>query len=1201
MAPVAAFSMLAAPVAYAASPPVPVISVTLSATGKVAAGQSVTVHASASGSNQPMQYQFWVQSSQAGWQMAQNYSPTTQLPLSLQSGSYVVAVYALSSQNVEAGRFGQAALSTLILNVGSAVTVTGVPNGTQGQGMTVRAQARDLIAPVYQFWIENPQGNWTSSGAYQTGATFTFTPSEPGAYQVIAYAKDPAAPNNALDAVWSQSQHFTVAPQSSAVQGLSTALDNPLAALNNPQALLLGQVAQISAQVLGPGGNPLADVPVVFTATNDSNSDDHVTFPQGLDGEGVTNAAGVAQSTVTVTNPADSTPAELAADPSAVTAVTYQVSVPSDDALTPVSGQILFSAVNELGTSVSGSSGPVITTQSLGAQLINEEYAETQSVGTLQDSPMAVAVEGQFVIPQGAASDSVLTLPISQASGSFGPDADWKSQAVAIPEGFSAASVHVAQLGLSSGSTLTVTFTPTGGQTPYTQVISGPFQQSNFILAIPGQNTGGSLVFQIQSSSEVNAQSASGVTLQSVGLTPQSTPGTTSYAIATSDVAWSQQPVQWTVPSALSASQAQADLGSAYSAADQYQFQVPVYPQVGDGVIDAMSGSAVQASYLVPAANNGLNQNQILSGQTAVPVSPQEIQGSPAIAWGPGGALSAEQAGIATIVGTLRIPGVNYALPPLYSSAAFVPQEPSAQAGNYALAGQQVRVVATVEDSYGNLVPAGTAVVWNIGGSGVQVIQEQKTADASGQADLVISGDGSAQAQISASGNGLAATLNGAGTQSETVQWLPVSLNYTAPGGSAMAVHNSLSTAPVLSLHTGTPYQIGLSVEAGSEPVSGLGVTVTAGSAPATDVSASNGLVEFPVSQQTAGSENVVVALNASPAGAVTIDGKPDIGQGPLSDFARLSIPVQWQSSANAPVFSWTSAPPALAAVGAQPAFTVQLTDAGGNPEAGVPVQFALSGGNASLSAPSVSTNAEGDAQVSISGGSAGEADELTASVAGEPVLASTLHWVAVASGPDGLSPVSVQVNRQVSPNQLSVAFSRNVNSASVLADGSQFAVTDPATGQAYQISSATVQGAMVTLTLAASNPALPSGDPVSVAVAAGMQDGYSAPVEDNYQQTSSAGPVTAFSPSDPALSLQAQNGTLTVSVSNGGADIPDGQSVVVVPQGSVALNSQAAGSVYSTATTAGSSPEVISVPYTASGSASVTVYFDGVEQSLTL
>lgn len=975
--------------------------------------------------------------------------------------------------------------------------------------MTIQAQARDLIAPVYQFWIENPQRSWASSGAYQTGSSFSFTPSQPGTYQVIAYAKDPAAPNNAQGAVWSPSQSFTVAPEANAVQGLSTTLDNPLAALNNPQALLLGEVAQISAEVLGPEGNPLADVPVVFTATNDSNADDHVTFPQGLDGDSVTNADGVAQSTVTVTNSEDSTPAELAGDPSAVTAVTYQVSVPSDTTLTPVSGQILFSAVSESGTSVSGASGPVITSQQLGTQIMNEQYAQTQSVGTLQDHPMEVAVQSQFLIPQGSASDNALTLPVSQTSGDFGPDASWKSQPVAIPEGFSAAAVHVAQLGLSTGSALTVTFTPTGGQTPYTQVISGPFQQTDFSLPIPEQSSGGSLTFQLQSSSDVNTQKASGLTLQSVTLTPQSAPGTTSEPVPASDVAWSQEAVQWTVPAQLSASQVQAYLGSAYNAASQYQFQVPVYPQVGDGLIEAVSGSAVTASYLVPSANNGMNQNQILSGQTAVAVSSREAQGTPTLAWGQNGELSAEQAGIAAIVGTVQIPGVDFALPPLYSSDAFVPQGQSTQAGQYALAGQQVDVVATVEDSYGNPVPAGTAVTWNIGGSGVQVIEEQKTTNASGQADLVVSGNGSAQAQISAAGNGLAAVLNADGAPSETVQWLPVSLNYTPPGGQAMAVHNSLSTASALLLHTGTPYQIGLGVEAGGEAVSGLGISVVPGSAPPSDYIASDGLVDFPISQQTAGSENVVIALSATPAGPVTIDGQPDIGQGPIEDFARLSIPVQWQSSAMAPDFSWASAPPSLAAVGSQPAFTVQLTDASGNPETGVPVQFAISGGTASVSAQTVSTNADGYAQVSVSGGSSGETDELVASAAGEPSLASALHWVAV-TGPSVLAPVSVQVNRQVSPNQLTVTFSRNLNSPSVLAGGSQFAVTDPTTGQAYQISSAVAQGATVTLTLAASNPSLTAGDPVAVAVAAGTQDGYGAAV-DNYQQTSTSGPVTHF------------------------------------------------------------------------------------------
>jgi hypothetical protein len=155
------------------------------------------------------------------------------------------------------------------------------------------------------------------------------------------------------------------------------------------------------------------------------------------------------------------------------------------------------------------------------------------------------------------------------------------------------------------------------------------------------------------------------------------------------------------------------------------------------------------------------------------------------------------------------------------------------------------------------------------------------------------------------------------------------------------------------------------------------------------------------------------------------------------------------------------------------------------------------------------------------------------------------------------------------------------------------------ATGQAYQVASAAVQGNEVVLTLSPANPALASGDPISVSLVPALSQGYSSAVEDNYQQASQSGPVTQFSPSDPAVSLGLTNGTLSVTLSNGSAAIASGQSVVVVPQGAVSLGALRSGAVYSTVTTSAQGQEVLTVPCTSTGSTSLTVYFDGVEQTL--
>ncbi len=1194
---------LVSPLAYAASLPAALTNLSLTASGQAAAGQTVTFTATSQGS--PAEYQFWTETAQ-GWKMIQDYSPTRQVSLPLEAGSYIVAVYALSAAAVQSGSFSQALVRTLIVNVNSAVHLTAPATGTQNQEMNIEASATNLITPVYQFWVENPQGQWTSSGGYQPGSGYVYTPPEAGTYRTIVYAKDPDAPNNAQDAVWSQAQTFTVAPAGSAAGPLTAALINPLPALDNPEALLLGQIAEVRTVVTGANGNPIADVPVVFTATNDSNPADHVTFPQGLNGNAVTNAEGIATTTITVTNPDDSTPQALAADPSAVTAVSYQVSVPSAFGTSVGQGQVLFAAVNESGTVVSGSTGPVVTSQRVGTVARSQQYASFQAVSSPGQVPMRASLAAQFIVPQGSASSNITD--ISQSSGAYGPGSNWQSTPVSIASGFAAATVQVASLGLSSGTTLTMTYTPSDGSEPYTRVLTGPLSASNFGLQIPAQSAGGVLTFALVAPSEVDAQNATGVALQSLTIRSGGAAAVQDVAVPPADVAWTASPVELTAFSPLTATQAQEDLGSQYSAALQYQAAVPVYPEVGDGVVESLSGTTVAGAYWLPSHNNGFGQNVLVGGQKAVAVPPSEALTTPAVSLGSGGTVSAGQAGSVELQATLQIPGVSFALPGLYSYAAFVPaSSDAADAPGYALSGQTVMLTAQVRDGNGNLVPAGTPVTWQVSGPGVQVIEQQNQTGPEGTASLVVEGGGSVQALISAFSQGYDTSVSDAGGRGSEIglQWLPVSLSYTPPGASLITVANGFATAPPLSLTAGRLYQFSVQALAGTLPISNLPFTVSGtgnGTVSASSATSNNqGLITFSGTADTPGSQSVALALNSDLPGTVLIGGLPDVGQGPTSDFAHLTFPLLWQSAGGTESVQWSPVPLALAATGQTAWLTVSVDSPDGNPEPGVPVAFSLSGQQtAVLSASAVTTNAAGLAQVGVSAGTLGESDTVVAQTPGtaQPITAN-LTWVS-PPGPSTLAPVSVELNAGTSPGQLTVNFSRNLNPASVLPDGAQFSVTDMTTHDAYQIESAECQGSQVILTLSPQNPRLPAGDPVAVAVAAVTQDGVTTPITDNYQRPSQAGPVTLFAPSSPTISTELSGGNLVLTLGNGSSGIAAGQSVVVVPSNTAgSVGGLAAGDVYSMVTQAATGTETLSIPYTAEGSVTFSVYFNGIEATV--
>lgn len=166
------------------------------------AGATVTFTASATDAGSNPLYQFWVHGPNNVWQIAQNYSPANTFTLlNLSPGSYTIAAYALDQQQVAAAAWNKVYGYATVVNVDSSVSLTVPPTGTVGSSIPLIATATNITNPVYQVWLQSPDGSWTQSGAYVHGNTFTFTPSAAGTYRVVVYAKDPYAPNTSVFAV----------------------------------------------------------------------------------------------------------------------------------------------------------------------------------------------------------------------------------------------------------------------------------------------------------------------------------------------------------------------------------------------------------------------------------------------------------------------------------------------------------------------------------------------------------------------------------------------------------------------------------------------------------------------------------------------------------------------------------------------------------------------------------------------------------------------------------------------------------------------------------------------------------------------------------------------------------------------------------------------------------------------------------------
>ncbi|MDA8199911.1 MAG: hypothetical protein M0Z54_10915 [Thermaerobacter sp.] len=184
----------------ATSPTVTPGSVELTASAvSVKPGQSVTFTASASDPGGTALYQFWVEMPNGQWENQQNYSTDPTFVLSnVSAGNYLVAVEVMDQAQVQHGQWSQAQ-TTLPdgVFVGSQVAAVSLnQDAAPGSSVTLQAEATGIYQPLYQFWVEAPDGTWSQSGAYSSAAAYTFKPGQPGIYHFVAYAKSPEAANN---------------------------------------------------------------------------------------------------------------------------------------------------------------------------------------------------------------------------------------------------------------------------------------------------------------------------------------------------------------------------------------------------------------------------------------------------------------------------------------------------------------------------------------------------------------------------------------------------------------------------------------------------------------------------------------------------------------------------------------------------------------------------------------------------------------------------------------------------------------------------------------------------------------------------------------------------------------------------------------------------------------------------------------------
>lgn len=204
-------------------------------------------------------FQFWANNGH-GWKMVQNYSSkyTYQMPASQAQGTVVIA-FAMSAAQWQVHDYGAATYRVCWADPNASVSLSVPPAPVVGTTYTLTASQTSVPNATYQLWIENPSGKWTSSGAYQTSANFSWKPLTNGLFHFAIYAKDRLLPAYSADEVSSSASVSTIGQPTRVLFGSAL----PVVPINGTKVL--------TATVLDAQGNAVTTYSGPVTLSVQSN------------------------------------------------------------------------------------------------------------------------------------------------------------------------------------------------------------------------------------------------------------------------------------------------------------------------------------------------------------------------------------------------------------------------------------------------------------------------------------------------------------------------------------------------------------------------------------------------------------------------------------------------------------------------------------------------------------------------------------------------------------------------------------------------------------------------------------------------------------------------------------------------------------------------------------------------------------------
>ncbi|MDR3584732.1 MAG: Ig-like domain-containing protein [Desulfosporosinus sp.] len=424
-------------------------------------------------------------------------------------------------------------------------------------------------------------------------------------------------------------------------------------------------------------------------------------------------------------------------------------------------------------------------TQTTLENLQDTEYAVGQKVSALSGSPdntLKVSATLDLNVYSSLVDSNIQnlttkTLTHSQAGILPNETNVWTEPNLVIPDRVNYATLHFNSMSLSKGTEITVYFVPdsivSGSYTnvapngvdtdPTAQSLNGHFVGSsgtwaktfavdanadsyvdnNFALQIPANLSKGTVYVVTQAPGQIDPVTNIGYTLSSIDMNYGAL-ATLVKANVGSYVNWTQVPqISYSQAVTLTKGSAEeaklmTDLNYAGQTVDStwtFKYKVPVYPMVGDAIVQAYDGfNALQKQWSMPTTNhlsNGqINQNGLVIGflidYEAIRKSPDLIipLAIDADFTTPAQATMSQANGVAfinsthtgpqEIKGTINIPNVpnnllNSLADNVYSYAQWLPLEIyqgpyKANNEQYALTGQNVTLTALVTDANGNLV-----------------------------------------------------------------------------------------------------------------------------------------------------------------------------------------------------------------------------------------------------------------------------------------------------------------------------------------------------------------------------------------------------------------------------------------------------------------------------------------------------------------